>query len=266
MQEAFSMKIITIIAGILILAGCAGQPVSQLRQNVQSTVIVQHGNKPLGFSTGVIDASSFWAQYGEGVSAQTGGWLWVSMANSGRKVGQEKTLTNAELVEGLFADHTMVESISKALLPELSRLWNPSLLNHKNQVIAANSISIDPETNILSGFESNADIVLVLDVRNINLTERGTVGGAFAAGFTMGMNKKSLTTETTIVMKAFKADANGDYKSIWAHTCGANYVTMKTSYYMDELMASKPKMTEILNEATQQSIDGCTRLLRAQTS
>jgi len=256
------VKFFAVLISALIIAGCAGQPVSQLRQGVQSAVLIQPSESPLSFSTGVIDASSFWAEYGGSVSSQTGGWLWSSMASAGQKEGKEKKLTNAQLVEALYADHTMVASVNKALTSELSKLWTPNSSLKTPQVVSRKNVSIDPNTSVLNGIDTDADLVLMLDVRNINLTERFSTAGAFAAGFTMGTNKKSLTIEVSVLMQAFKPDVNGDYKSIWWIPCGANYATMDTSYYMDELMASKSKMTEILDEATQQSIDACTRLLK----
>ena len=260
-------RVFLIVAAAMLFAGCASGPkVSELQQGVQKTVFIQHGEKPLAYTTGVIDASSFWAEYGSGVSAQTGGWLWSGLASSGQSATSEKSLTNAQLVEGFYADYNMVPKVSEALLPEMSRLWGQSFANSEHVVLEANSISVDPETEILTGYQSDADLILMVDIRNINLTERFSAGGAFAAGFTMGTNKKSLTAEVMVMMHAFKPDHEGNYKEVWWRTCGANYVTMKTSYYMEELMESKDKMTEILDEASQQSIEGCGQLLSTLSS
>lgn len=257
-----------LVAVALNFAGCAssGPPVSELRQGVQKTLFVQHGKKPLSFSTGVIDTSSFWGAYGDGVSAQTGGWLWSDLASSGRKVTDDKRLTNAEFVERLYADHKLTPTISDALLPELSRLWKQRYAQGNRIITDGNSISIDPNTKVLSGLKTDADLVLMVNIRNINLTERFSMSGAFASGFSMGTNKKSLTTEVTVMMHAFKPDQQGNYKEVWSQPCGTNYTTMETSYYMEELIASKDRITEILDEATHQSIEGCAKFLNQLAS
>jgi len=263
------LKPFLLIVAALTFAGCAstsGPPVSELRQGVQKTLFIQHGKKPLDFTTGVIDTSSFWGAYGDGVSAQTGGWLWSDLARSGRKATDDKKLTNAELVEGLYADHNLTPTISDALLPELSRLWHQRYRDLDRIITDGKSISFDPSTRILSGIKTNADLVLMVNIRNINLTERFSMGAAFASGLTMGTNKKSLTTEVTVVMQAFKSDQQGAYKEVWSRPCGTNYTTMDTSYYLEELMASKDKITEILDEATYQSIEGCTKILNQLAS
>ena len=257
------IRTIILILAALNFVGCAtvGKPVSELRQNVASTLFIQHGQKPLSFSTGVIDTSSFWGAYGDGVSTQTGGWLWSDLASSGRKETNEKRLTNAELVERLYADHQLTQTISDDVLPALSDFWGQQYSNSKRIIIDENSISIDPKSKIVSGLNADTDLVLMVNVRNIKLTERFSMGAALKSGFTLGTNKKSLTTEVTVVMHAFKSGQEGEYKEVWSQPCGTNYTTMKTSYYMEELFASKAKMTEILDEATTQSIESCTNIL-----
>lgn len=262
------IRALFLFVAALYIAGCAssGPPVSELRLGVQKALFVQHGNKPLNFSTGVIDTSSFWGAYGDGVSAQTGGWLWSGLASSGRKVANDKKLTNAELVERLYADHNLTPAISDALLPVLSSLWKQRYLKGDRIVADGISVSIDPNTRVLNGIKTDADLVLMVNIRNINLTERFSMAAAFASGLTMGTNNKSLTTEVTVMMHAFKPDQQGNYKEIWSRLCGTNYTTMETSYYMEELMASKDKITEILDEATHQSIEGCTKMLNQLAS
>jgi hypothetical protein len=89
------------------------------------------------------------------------------------------------------------------------------------------------------------------EVHNVNLTERFSMGGALAARFTRGTNKKSLTTEVSVVVRAIQHNAaDGTYKQIWSEVCGTNYTTMKTPYPLKELEESHDKVTEIVVEAT----------------
>lgn len=256
-------NLILLLVTALTLAGCATSrpPVSELSQGVKKALFVQHGDKPLSYSTGVIDTASFWGAYGDGVAAQTGGWLWSGLAGSGRQDAAEKQLTNAELVELLYADHNLIPAVSDAVLPELSRLWKQRYAARNRITVAQDAILIDPNSRELIGLETDADLVLLLNVRNVNLTERFSLGAAFASGFTMGSNEKSLTTEVLVMMHAFKPDQQGAYKEVWSQPCGTNYTSMDTSYYMQELLASKSRITEILDEATLKSIESCSKVL-----
>ena len=244
--------------------GCATTPrvpVSELRQQVGKTLFVQHGEKPLRYSTGVIDTASFWGAYGDGVATQTGGWLWSDLASSGRQESAEKRLSNAELVERLYSDHPMIPVVSEQVLPAMADLWQQPFSSRNTQVVPANTLTIKGEARVLNGLQTDADLVLVLSVDNINLTERFSMGAAFASGFTMGTNEKSLTTEVSFMMRGFKRDAAGQLVEVWFQPCGTNYTTMDTSYYLKDLVDSKANMTEILDEATGQSIDSCTEVL-----
>ena len=60
------IRAVLLIIVVFNFVGCtstSGPPVSELRQGVQKTIFVQHGKKPLSFTTGVIDTSSFWGAY-----------------------------------------------------------------------------------------------------------------------------------------------------------------------------------------------------------
>jgi hypothetical protein len=108
----------------------------------------------------------------------------------------------------------------------------------------------------------------MLEVNNINLTEIFSMGGAFAAGLTMGTNTKSLTTEATVALRAFKpsVDEPGTYEMAWWRLCGPNYTTMKTSYTMDELQEKPELIQQILDEAKVQAVEGCSRVLEMEAA
>ncbi len=98
--------------------------------------------------------------------------MWSGLASSRCKAANDKRLTNAELVERLYADHNLTPAISDDLLPELSSLWNQRYA-YGNRIIAdGKSVNIDPNTRVLSGLRTDAGLVLMVSIRNINLTER----------------------------------------------------------------------------------------------
>jgi len=254
----------------LLLAGCATQPsISQLRQATGKVVFVENGSQPLGYSTGVIDTASFWGQYGDSVGTQVGGPLSMAAGSAAARSGNIATMSkeeqNREMVKRLYGDSALVTTINAALLPKLAAAWRaPFNASTVVKLSTDKAIVVDPNTKTASGLNSDADLVLMAEVRNINLTERFSAGGALAAGFTFGTNKKSLTTEVLVVVRALKRDsASGQYKEIWSNSCGSNYALMKTSYFLEELAQDPSKMRAILDEAATQTLDYCNKMIDA---
>lgn len=257
------MKKLLLLLGLVgLLGGCAAtQPVSELRQGVQSAVFVQNGVEPVRYSTGVIDASSFWAEYGGQVGANTGGALWSAIGTAQQNKQLTKAEQNALMVKGLYGDHDLAATVYREVMPKLARAWGQPY-DPAERVVLDDQLAL-VEDGLLKNFKTDADLVLMLEVNNINLTERFSMGGAFAAGLTMGTNTKSLTVEAPVLMRAFKpsADNPGNYEMAWWRNCGPNYTTMETSYTMEELQEKPELMQEILDEARAQAVKNCTNVL-----
>ena len=159
-------------------------------------------------------------------------------------------------------DTDIAPVVNAALLPQLARVWGAGYEQARVITLAEKLASVEPQTLRLQGLQSDADLILMVEVANINVTQKFSLGSAVASGVTFGAGKKALTTEVTVLMRAFKPDPAGTgYKQVWARSCGPNYTTMKTAYYIDDLRQSTAKMAQILDEAKAQSIDRCSRLL-----
>ncbi len=246
------------------MVGCASAPtISELNHDVAKVVLVENGTAPLTYTTGVIDTSSFWAAYGSGVSTQLGGGtLWQGLEQSGKSEAAAKAQEHAEMVKKLLGSYPLAAKINSAILPQLAAAWSTPYDAKAIVKLADKPAYIDSKTQLLQGVDTDADLILMTEIGNVNLTERFSMGGALTAGFTMGANKKALTTEVRVALRAFKRElASAGYKQVWFHLCGPNYTTMKTSYYLDELAQSPDKMNEILDEATTQAVEGCTKAL-----
>jgi hypothetical protein len=114
----------------------------------------------------------------------------------------------------------------------------------------------------LVNFDGDTDLVLLYSVSGITLTERFSMGGALAAGFTMGTNTKDVTTTDSVLFQAFRRDpASGNYATIWNLGCCASYVQMKMAYPFPEAIKSKQKIAEMLDESAAISIEGCNKTL-----
>jgi len=248
------------IALALSLNGCSSSPtISQLASGAKNVVLIQNGNKPFSFSTGVIDTASFWAKYGGSVGTQTGGTLWPILASEGQSSAYEKMDQNAKLVAALYGDSKMADNITSALLPLIAKAWGvPYEAQSVVRIRGSKLITDDQKTEYLNNFDTDADLVLIADVYNVNLTERYSVGGAVLSGVTFGLNEKSLTTEVHVVIEAFRRDPERSvYKQVWLLTCGAMYTNMNTAFPLKELTESHDKMNLVLKEAQDLSIDRC---------
>ena len=258
------MKVIRLFGLVLLISGCASNAplVSDLRSDVHSVTFVQLGSEPQNYSFGVVDTSSFWAAYGDGVSAQLGGGaLWTGLAADGRKQGMEEAPDNARLMRELYGTHPLMARVRAAVLPELGRLWSAPYDPDQLVIADRGDITFDQEGNLL-GFNSDSDLVLMYGVSNVMLTERFSMGGALASGLTMGTNTKSVTTTATVRLQAYKRDPASDkYVNVWTLGCGANYTQMKKSYPFPEVVKAKEKVAELLDETSLISIDGCNKAL-----
>jgi hypothetical protein len=262
-------QIMGCVSVALLLGGCASAPsISELNQGVNKVVLVKNGTAPLNFSTGVVDTSSFWAAYGGGVSSNLGGGtVWQGLESSGQKAVAAKADQNAEMVRKLFGSHQLASKVNGSLLPQLASAWGVSYDERSVVTLTDKPAFVDSKTGLLQGVNTDADLVLMSSVTNVNLTELFSMGGAFKAGFTMGANKKRLTTEVRVALHAFKRDpAAGGYRQVWFQPCGPDYVTMKTGYFLDELTQTPQKMAEILDEGAVQAVALCTKALNTVAS
>lgn len=252
---------LALLATCVALASCAADPritdiKNELKQGKTKVAFVQNGVKPLSYSTGVIDTASFWSTHGGGVSL-------VGEAVGDAVTAQRKD-KNAEMVEKLYGDNPMTAKITAALLPVFANAWHVPYDATNVIRLKDNVAYVDPKSGYLTNVDSDADMLLVAQVDNINLTERFSAGGALLSGVTMGTNEKSLTTEVRVGLYVFKRDPEWDsFKPAWSTSCGPLYVHMETSYPLKELAASKGKMNAVLTEATRQAIERCTASLNA---
>lgn len=115
------------VAALATPFACAGQDIAELRQDVGTVSFVQHGSKPLGYSAGVIDTTSFWATYGDAVSTQLGG---IELIDALAEVSKEQTemlREHNELVVALMYDnHDLAESVNSTVLADLAAAWELS--------------------------------------------------------------------------------------------------------------------------------------------
>lgn len=258
-----SLKTLGITAALAALSACAGQDIAELRKDADTITFVQHGNKPLAFSTGVIDTASFWATYGDAVSAQLGS---VELIEALAEVSKEQTEAlrehNELVVDLMYDEHDLAESVNSTLLADLATAWGLAFDPDQVIVIPANAVFVDFRDDTLSGTSLNSDLVLMVDVQEVRLTERFSAGSALANGVTLGTNEKALTVESPVNFRVFRRDnESGELHYVWGRRCGANYTSMSTAYPLDVLWNQPETMAEVLNEARDLSIAHCRKVL-----
>ena len=232
----------------------------------QSTRVafVENFDAPLSYTTGVVDAKSFWKQYGGGVGTNVGGIVGTTISAQSTAAAVRHPNGADSPVQQLLGENQLAPTVNGVVIERLATAWGFTYKPEQLLVLKDTPAAIDPNTKLVSGLSSDADLILMTEIHNVNLTERFSMGGALAAGFTLGTNRKSLTTEVSVVMRAIRHNAaDGSYKQIWSEVCGTNYTTMKTSYPLKDLEESHDKVMEIITEATEKSIANCTRRLTA---
>jgi hypothetical protein len=225
---------------------------------------VENGDAPLSYTTGVVDTKSFWKQYGGSVGTNVGGIVGTTISTQSTAAAIRHPNGADSPVQQILGDNQLAPTVNGAVIERLAAAWGFTYKSDRLVVLKDTPAVIDPNTKLISGLSTDADLILMTEVHNVNLTERFSMGGALASGFTFGTNTKSLTTEVSVVVRAIQHDAaDGSYRQIWTEVCGPNYTTMKTSYPLKDLMESHDKVLEIVNEASDQSIAICSRRLAA---
>lgn len=250
---------IGVAALVVWLAGCASAPsISELRQDVHSVTFVQYGKQPLVMSFGVVDTASFWATYGSGVAAQTGGGAaWHGLESSGRATTAKRAPTAAETMRYLYNNHPMAHQALTAVMPEFARAWGVAYDAKRLQVIEPNR-PFEDQDGYLTGFVPTTDLVLAAWVNNLQLTEKLSLGSALAAGFTLGTNTKKVTAESYLWLRAYRRDpASGRYKRVWGDGCGVLNTQMTVSYPFPEIVQSRDKAKQLWDEAAPKLIENC---------
>jgi len=253
------------LASAVALIACASQDIDEIKEDTTSVLFVQHGQRPLHFSTGVIDTASFWATYGDDVSARLGGITLIDALAEASKDRQEAMREHNELiVELMYDEHDLASTVNSTLLADLAVAWDLDFDPGNVLIVGAHSLFVDQRDDTLAGMGLDADLVLIVDVHEIRLTERFSAASALANGVTLGTNEKSLTVESPVDMRVFRRDpVTGELDYAWGRRCGANYTSMDTAYPLDTLWNQPDKMADVLDEARNRSIEHCRKVLSA---
>lgn len=240
--------------------------VSHLRDGADHVDFVQHGRRPLGFSAGVIDSDSFWATYGPAVSAKLGGSDAIDeWAHDGAAATEARKEQAALMVDLMYDRHDLAESVNSALIADLAAYWGYAPGPGGVVVIGENTALVDPSTAQLVGVETVADLVLMVEVSEVRLTQRFSARNTLLSGVSLGTATMKLTVESPVNLLAFRRQpGTDDLLLVWSRRCGADYTSMKGSEKLTTLWDDPAAMSALLDEARDRTIAHCRRLLAAR--
>jgi hypothetical protein len=155
-------------------------------------IFVENGTAPLSYTTGVIDASSFWKQYGGSVGTNVGGIVGTTISGESSAAALQHPNGADSPVQQILGENDLARTVNDAVIERLAAAWG--FRYSPDQLVLKDApATIDPNSQLIKGLDSDADLILMTEVHNVNLTERFSMGGALASGLTLGTNRKSLT-------------------------------------------------------------------------
>lgn len=236
---------ITLIFMLVLLSGCAvtSPPVSELRDGIQSATFVQYGMAPRGYSFGVVDTKSFWATYGNDIGANVGGTAVAgvskaTMAATGAALSNTGTANRSAMLEEarkdiprslisqMIDEQAFTATLADAALAKVASAWQVAFSPDKIMRLESDPAYLTGD--VYTGPHNDTDIVVVYTLGTVSLNEKATMKGAFAAGFTMGMNEKKVAPEVYGNVRVYKRDiATGNYNEIWLTGCSTTAMQAK---------------------------------------
>jgi hypothetical protein len=260
---------------LVLLAGCASSPsstVADLRANIKSVTFVQHGTEPLTYKLGVVDGTSFWSNANPGtikapVSAAAAAAATTALNASlraARSVEAGRQGASNEMMAWMFNKHPMVIDAGAALMPKMASMWGVPYDRMGVRGLPWDS-KPENESGQFTAFQPTTDLVLVFAVSELGVSERPSVGGAFAAAFTAGFNTKHVTSATYVGMTAYKRDGAGQYQKVWSGRCGVPVLLMEVTYPFPELAQSQQKAKQLWDATTPKVVEYCSRYLERTT-
>lgn len=219
-------KIIILSLLLLGTTACVTNPkIADVSKGVKDVTFVQHGNEPLKYTFGVVDGKSFWASADTssvGDVAGVGAQLAASTvsAAAGDAVEAEKDKVPA-FMKKMIDGYPVVDNFSKEIFPAVARSWHQPYSRKKLKTVPVD-VELEDKDGYYKGPGQNSDLVLALAVENVTLTEKPTLGGAFAAAFTAGFNAKTVVPIMTASVTAYKKDVqSGRMKRVWRNYCSS---------------------------------------------
>ena len=161
------------------------------------------------------------------------------------------------------AEIQLVNEVGRSVMPQLAQLWGVPYSPAQLRVVQPGTRLEDAQGNLV-GIPASTDLVLLYAMPSVTMTEKFSVGGAFAAGFTMGTNTKNVAADTFVTLNAYKRDAaGGGYKKVWTGVCTGMAMHSKAQYPFPEVMRSREKAKEIFDAAVPTTVESCSQALQA---
>lgn len=257
------MRHVLVYGLLFALGGCAmSPPISEVRGDLGKVELIQLRSEPMSYALGVVDARSFWAEYGDDVAGNLGGSMLAQGVHANAsKAEQERRPSTAELARSLAAGYPMTANLTRSLLPQVAAKWGVNFRSDRMRVVEDGMPAVGD--GYLHGYEGDADTVLASYLWFLKFTEKPTIGGALKAGFTLGTNVKHVTAEVAWHSAAYKRQPDGRYKEVWRHVCWVPAAQNNQSVPFPELLKNPTQAQALLQDADEVAREFCTKRIAA---
>lgn len=244
-------RILPLMLISLIFIGCAGTPPisSELKKGVKTAVFIQQGTQPTLMKFGIVDAASFWKDFGA--------------AHSVAVTSSELNRPSADKVmRDLLGDHSMSSQVAKKLMPLYANEWGVPYHSKKLFVMKKGKVKSD-KNGFMSGIKTKADLVLVIEVPLVKFNEKKSLAGGLLAGLTLGTNEKDVAAEISVSFRAYKKDnLSRKHKLVREGNCYITEYNMDKKIPFKEVIKSKEKAKILWDDATEKGIKICGDLIK----
>jgi len=261
-------KVIVLTLLVSGTTACVTNPkIADVSQDVKHVTFVQHGKEPWKYAFGVVDGTSCWASAdtssvgsvaGMGAQVATDA---VSVAASGAVAAEEDRVPN--FMRKMIDGYPMVANFSKDMFPAVARSWHLHYNSKKLKIVPADK-PIEDKNGVYTGPGKNSDLVLVLSIDNVTLTEKASVGGLFAAMFTAGFNAKTVVPVISASVVAYKKDfKTGQMKRVWQNYCGTNALSVDGGIKFPKLEKDPREGRSLMVQSSQLMDKQCMKMASA---
>lgn len=259
------MQVLAQLSIAAFLVGCASQPkMAEVAAGASSVQFYQHGREPISYRLGVVDGKSFWGGGGSaGVDAANNtagpmaGLVVAAVSDISNKAAEAEQVKAADLLKSMSGNLSYVDELSAKVMPlmatKLGTVYDPGKL----QVLEAD-VPIEGDGGYFEVTDLHADLVVVVEVSKLVLTEKPSAGGMLKAAFTAGFNDKTVTPQAEANIFVYKRDTDdGKLKRAWKERCIAPVLMVPGGVPYSELVESPEKGHEMFHSARDVLLKNC---------
>jgi hypothetical protein len=244
---------------VVLMSACATVPqtnVKEVTRDIKSVTFLQNGKHAKNVTIGAVDGKTFWA--GQSVVGQPAN----SASKADRAAAAQVTAVSAigglvasAAVEANKAEYLGVVTHAKerrelgleaarAVMPAMAQMWG--LRFDASRLVVLSEIMDLADAGQRLAADPGGDLVLAFTLQSVNFTEKVSVSGALLGSWKLGLGSRSVTSEMSGLMSAYRRQADGSLKHVWSWGCKTNLLEGPAVDW-DALAADPTLMAPILD-------------------